>query len=369
MALAAAALAFRAMPYDPFARGPHPVGVRTAEAHDAARDRRIPVEVWYPAADAHAGEDLSDATRDRYKLLPILPDSLQDAVRDAEPRAGRFPLIVFSHGFAGHRRQSTFLCTHLASHGYAVVAMDHVGNTSLDVFQQLARLQAGGGAPDPAVLLGEVTEYRPSDVSLVIDLALGSDAFGLAGRVDPERIGMAGHSFGGWTTLAAAGRDPRIRAAVPLAPAGGSPAAPGDPLPELLDLDWDRDVPTLFLVAERDTLLPLPGMHALYQRTKSPKRMAVLANADHQHFCDDVERIHEFMRMMVSAAPPALRERVPQLPPIAERCPGEHGYLFTRALALAHLDAHRRELAEAVTFLDAEAAEALARRGVGVEVL
>jgi dienelactone hydrolase len=357
------------MPYDPFARGPHPVGVRSAEAPDAARNRSLPVELWYPATDTYAGQDLADATRDRYKLLPILPDSLQDAVRDAAPRAGRFPLVLFSHGFAGHRRQSTFLCTHLASHGYVVAAMDHVGNTALDVFSLLAGIQASGQAPDAAAMLGEVTTYRPDDVRLVLDGILAGSLGDLAAQVDAERIGMSGHSFGGWTTLAVTGREPRIRAALPLAPAGGAEAAPGDPLPGLLDLEWQREVPTLYLVAERDSLLPLAGMRALYERTRAAKRMAVLGNADHQHFCDEVERIHEFMRMMVSAVPPALRERVPQLPPIAERCPGEHGYLFTRALGLAHMDAHLRELSEAADFLAGEAGPAFAARGVDVDWL
>jgi hypothetical protein len=42
---------------------------------------------------------------------------------------------VFSHGYGAHRRQSTFFCTHLLSHGY-VVAMDHTGNT---VFETIRR--------------------------------------------------------------------------------------------------------------------------------------------------------------------------------------------------------------------------------------
>jgi dienelactone hydrolase len=357
------------MSYDPFARGPHPVGVRSAEARDAARNRSLPVELWYPASDTHAGQDLADATRDRYKLLPILPDSLTEAVRDAAPRAGRFPLVLFSHGFAGHRRQSTFLCTHLASHGYVVAAVDHVGNTTLDVFQQIAAIQSTGTAPDAAALLGDAATYRPEDVRRVLDGVLDGSLGGLAAQVDPERIGMSGHSFGGWTTLAVTGAEPRIRAALPLAPAGGAPAAPGDPLPGLLDLEWKRDVPTLFLVAERDTLLPMAAVRALYERTKASKRLAVLAKADHQHFCDEVERIHEFMRMMTSAAPPALRDRMPQLPPFAQCCPGEHGYLFTRALGLAHMDAHLRALPEAADFLARGARPAFAARGVEVEWL
>jgi Platelet-activating factor acetylhydrolase, isoform II len=35
------------------------------------------------------------------------------------------PLVIFSHSSGGNRRSSTFLCEHLASHGYVVAALDH----------------------------------------------------------------------------------------------------------------------------------------------------------------------------------------------------------------------------------------------------
>ena len=51
----------------------------------------------------------------------------------------------------------------------------------------------------------------------------------LRGRLDLSRVGMAGHSFGAWTTLAVAGEvfvgpggqevsltDPRVKAAIPM---------------------------------------------------------------------------------------------------------------------------------------------------------
>src|SRR6185295_7996414 len=59
------------MSYDPFARGPYPVGVRTLSATDASRAQRfLPIEVWYPATDAFAGRDLDAATKDHFELLP-----------------------------------------------------------------------------------------------------------------------------------------------------------------------------------------------------------------------------------------------------------------------------------------------------------
>ena len=77
------------MPYDPFARGPFPVGVRTSSLTDSSRDRTLPFEVWYPATDDNAGRDLEDPTRDKFQVLPIAPETAQDAVRGASARDGQ----------------------------------------------------------------------------------------------------------------------------------------------------------------------------------------------------------------------------------------------------------------------------------------
>lgn len=91
------------MSYDPFVRGPAPVGVRTLALTDRARDDRpLPVEVWYPATDAHGGADQAAATQDTYEVLPGFPPVTQEAVRDAAPRPGSYPLVMFSH--------QTYLC-------------------------------------------------------------------------------------------------------------------------------------------------------------------------------------------------------------------------------------------------------------------
>jgi predicted dienelactone hydrolase len=133
-------------PYDPFARGAHPVGVRSDTWTDASRDRALPVEIWYPAASGHAGQDLDPSQQDAYPAIwitedmdpdnpPLIP---QQAVRDAAPAALPGQLILFAHGYAGHRREATYLCTHLASHGYVVVSADHLGFTSWEVDAMMA---------------------------------------------------------------------------------------------------------------------------------------------------------------------------------------------------------------------------------------
>ncbi len=143
------------MIYDPFGRGPFPVGVRSGEIVDASRgDRTLQFEVWYPAAAPFFAVDLVTWTQDSFSVVPGGPVQRQAAVRDATPRDGTYPLVVYSHPSAGHRRQSSFLCTHLASHGYVVAAVDHAGNTALDFVEHARRLahrhqpQRGSDRPD-----------------------------------------------------------------------------------------------------------------------------------------------------------------------------------------------------------------------------
>ena len=354
------------MAYDPFARGDIPVGVRTFQWSDPARsDRPLAIEAWYPAIDVHRGQDVAEATRDQYDLIPGFPPGWQEAVRDAAPRAGTFPLVVFSHGFGGHRRQSTFLCTHLASHGYVVAAMDHTGNTVFEIMQTIIAAQTGAPPPDVDAVLSETMPVRPADVSFVIDRLLAGAADGVP-DVDGGRIGVSGHSYGGWTTLMAAGRDRRIRAALPLAPAGGWSPLPSQTLAAALDFRWGRDVPTLFLVADRDTLLPLRGMRELHEKTQSSKRMVVLENADHMHFCDQIEQVHELFRMM---PPPIFDTLAKDIKPIAELCASQGAYDFTRGLGLAHMDAHLRGIESAASFLAGDVVATLKAHGIVASVV
>jgi predicted dienelactone hydrolase len=260
------------MTYDPFARGPFPVAVRTTYLTDAARQRLLPTEIWYPATDAYAGQDVAESTRDAYELLPGFPSAWQEAVRDAAARPGSYPLIAFSHGFGGHRRQTTFLCTHFASHGYVVAAPDHSGNTIFDIIQAIMAFQSGGELPNPTATVQEFIAARPADIRFMIDRILDGSAGDLAAHINTDGIGMTGHSFGGWTTLAVAASEPRIRAALPLAPAGGSSSLPVELIKQSLTFEWGRDVPTLFLVASATRCCRSPACTNCSRRPVAPRR-------------------------------------------------------------------------------------------------
>lgn len=365
------------MSYDPFVRGPHPVGVRSFELHDATRARSLDAEIWYPAGERYGTADLEGDSQDRYELIAGLRKVTQAALRDADPaNLSGLPLVVFSHGFGGHRRQSTFLCTHLASHGYVVAAVDHRGNTIADVAAKMSRKRTvqpsnkGQESDDrrsrAANGFRQIMEHRPADFSFLISELLAGSAAGLSSMIDAGRIGAAGHSFGGWTILTATASDPRIRALLALAPAGGRTQMPVNPLRENVRLDWGRDVPTLYLAANHDTVLPLDGIDELFDRTQASKRMAVLSPADHMHFCDRAEEIHELFRMTPQPWP--FSTVAGAVLPISELCPADHAYQWVRALGLAHFDSVFRPGRGAEEFLSGDLAALFADRGINVSL-
>jgi dienelactone hydrolase len=346
----------KARGYDPFLRGRFPVGVRTNRALDVARKRQFPCEIWYPAAAQYGGQDLAPATQDVFTVpLRDAPRS-QSAVRDAAAHPGTYPLIIFSHSSGSGRRQSTFLCTHLASHGYVVAALDH----SEIVAPELAR-KAGENDEEKTKRWEAVIANRVPDVRFLLDHLLSDAVSDMKAKTDPARIGIVGHSFGGWTVLAATEADRRIRSVVALAPAGASRPRPGI-LPVTLAFNWGRDVPTLYLVAENDVSTPLSGMYEIFERTPATKQMIVLRRADHLHFMDNVEELHEAVRKM--PLPPELAYVQKEMLPITELCSGAQAELFVRGLTLCHLDATLMQKQEAEQFFAGDIAAELAERRV-----
>ncbi len=108
-------------------------------------------------------------------------------VKDANFAAGRFPLVVLSHGMFGNAYNQAWLAAALAKRGYIVAAISHPGTSTWS------------RDPDQRRQLWE----RPGDISRLIDHVLSAP--GLANHVDAERIFMAGHSLGGFTAVALAG--------------------------------------------------------------------------------------------------------------------------------------------------------------------
>jgi dienelactone hydrolase len=179
--------------------------------------------------------------------------------------------------------------------------------------------------------------------------------------VDSTRVGIVGHSFGGWTALAAPDVLAEIRAVVALAPGGASKRRPGI-IPTTLEFAWGRDVPTLYIVAEDDCSLPLAGMFELYERTPSTKQMAILRRADHAHFMDKGAELHEGFRAMPAEG--LLADIINDMKPMSELCAMPVAHLFTKGLTLCHMDAMLKGNEDAMRYWSGDLDNELKARGI-----
>lgn len=235
------------------AYGPNDIGVRTIQVTDKNRpdilnikeggptvryDRTLTLEVWYPAALAagqKAGGEYRVITRDP----AIMATFYGKAVRDAAAQKSTFPLVIISHGYPGNRFLMSHIGENLASKGFVCVSIDHKDSTYDD---QKAFASTLYNRPfDQLFVLNEIDRLSKA----------GSGSF-LAGLVDASRTGIVGYSMGGYglvnvigggysaasaamgtappnkmlTERGAAnpeyqkGRDPRIKAALAIAPWG-----------------------------------------------------------------------------------------------------------------------------------------------------
>ncbi len=199
-------------------RGPYPVGVQSFVVNDD--NRPLPGMVWYPALNPEGAEEA--ITYDwglGEGAPPALNSSEGRAILDAAPdlENGPYPLVISSHGGGGTYMITAYLHEHLASYGFVVMAFYHPGNTIGDAMAAQTEEQQIADA-ERAI---DALVHRPRDVSRVIDFAETEMANeNLAGLVDTDRIAVIGLSYGGYTTLAAAGARLHISALEDICAAG-----------------------------------------------------------------------------------------------------------------------------------------------------
>jgi pimeloyl-ACP methyl ester carboxylesterase len=220
-----------------------------------------------------------------------------------------------------------------------VLAPDHFGNAIGD----LVRVVLGGTRIDVKAYFDEVIEHRPADLCFLVDELAAGRPEPFAQNVQRERVGLAGHSFGGWTALATTARAARVAVSFTMCSAGGPDHRAGERLLKEIDFEWDRVVPALFVAAARDSVVAIESVRELFARVRAPKKLVVLENADHYHFCDHPERVHEWFRSLGSNS--RFLATVKEPLPFAQLCPAEHGHDLSRALALAQFEAFLKDRA------------------------
>jgi predicted dienelactone hydrolase len=261
--------------------GPGPLGV--GETTLTLPTDGAPVEVWYPATKASvAGK--SEATYDLVNWLPAALKKLIPAgftvsypsggVRGVPVAPGRYPLVVFSHGYAGFRDQSTFLMARLASWGFVVAAPDHFSRDLTEVL---------GG---PTAATAKTTDVGDLKATIALMDAQGASASSpFHGHVDTGLVGAVGHSAGGAAVEALAATDPRVTTFIGLAGAtvgsfGQTRSGPGSVVPHQ---------PGMLMSGTSDHVVSDVGMIAAYGRMHSPKRLVLLRGAGHLVFADVCE--------------------------------------------------------------------------------
>ena len=261
-------------------RGEYGVGHLTAEFEYGMAARVLDVEIWYPAMASESTGDVLDfetgEQRTTYQSLLAAstecPSTQTQAARDATPAEGTWPVVVFSHCHACTRYSSFTIAEHLASWGFVVIAPDHEGNTLFD------ELRGDGEEVSPAFL-----EVRLADMKFMIDqITANSVPPPLIGKLDPDRIGVMGHSFGSVTAGYTAQEDDRVKSAVGIAAPMENPLLPGVKM-------TDINVPVLTFLATEDNSITNLGNKFLrdnYDDANAPAWLVEVEDAGHWTFSD-----------------------------------------------------------------------------------
>ncbi len=121
---------------------------------------------------------------------------------------GLFPVVIVSHGAGGDWDTHYAQAEHLASYGYVVLCLEHVGSNRESLtksFRFMKNIEA---------MIHDSKEVfaRPRDVGFAIDRAeeWNRTHENLAGKMDMRRVGVMGHSYGAFTTMVVCGMRPAL---------------------------------------------------------------------------------------------------------------------------------------------------------------
>jgi len=261
-------------------------------------DRSLTVEVWYPAKAATGQTDITAYhnifTRDGKTLVNLYGRAVRDAQSDTV--AAPYPLIIISHGYPGNRFLLSHLAENLASKGYIVASIDHTDSTYNDqgafastllnrpldilfVLNSMAQMNvedAGSGLKgmiqaNNTALIG----YSMGGYGVVNTIGGGFTASIVKSALAPPNMALAERQSGNDTFIAS--MDPRIKAAIAIAPWGWNMGF------------WDRDglagisAPTFYMAGSADASAGYsPGVRNIFElATNSERYLLTFENASH----------------------------------------------------------------------------------------
>lgn len=232
----------------PATTGPYAVGNRRLFLTDTSRPdpysnaatRQVPIIAWYPTSTSGpVSKYLSNTDSLDGQMALSLTNGLDGRmcnnffgsvscfgvnvaatmypnIRSRDTRAvlngairtdiGLLPVVLFSPGFGLPGHHSAILAQELASHGYLVLTMTHMWEA---IVTELATSVAGQNTS--AAANQKSISARVADSRFILN-QLPTLPNGIGAQADVNSIAMAGHSYGGYTSLETAYHDARVKA-------------------------------------------------------------------------------------------------------------------------------------------------------------
>ena len=315
------------------------VGTDTFALED---ERRLVVQVWYPASDDGAGVLEPVMSKQEIKGLTGINIPLGEEARanrlpsnafldvPIEPSGAPYPVIIFDHGFEGYAKQNLTQMEELASHDYIVVSVSHPGESAVTIYpdgsvvnidserypsliaetnrgrranarssasyfeamrnaltadEKIATMQAFAAREHISPLSLPISERKEDIINVMESLVAANSEGPFEGMMDLDRVGMYGHSMGGNTTneVASLGDWPvGLRAAANL---DG---------PQLLFPGWGVNVPQIPLLMAYSTgsyaggvVVDITGANDwIFEQSEHENWRAVFYGSTHTNFTD-----------------------------------------------------------------------------------
>ena len=235
------------VPSLPTPGGPYAIGTRAYELIDTSREeiyasipgqpRRIMVQVWYPAVPPPLNSAPAPWLPEAAANAPLLsgffnlPNFFFSHVALAKTHSyndlpvlsgGRYPVLVFSHGWDGFRQQSTYQMEELASRGYIVLAPDYAYGALVtrypngDVaYNNPAALPKDVPPDQYEIAARKLVAQWSDDIGYTLDYFAAQNADANSPfyqALNLEKVGAFGHSTGGGATIQFCATDPHCKA-------------------------------------------------------------------------------------------------------------------------------------------------------------
>ena len=279
-------------------------------APTAGAKREVLVWIWYPAKGTNSGapaeylpaEWISALAKSSGVLMSefltrdlgkVRTHSAADPDISSEQRS--YPVVIMRAGGGALTTNFTTLAEDLASHGYIVAGFDAPHRTGVVVLtskEVVPRSPASDpenlGSDEANRLINRLLPMWVSDTKFVVSQLQQLDVVDptgkFTGRLDTQRLGMFGHSFGGAQTLQFCHDDARCKAGIDI---------DGAPYGSVVQEGVKQ--PFMFILSEhkREEADPAnreigANIHSIYDRLPNGRFFITIRGANHFSFSDQM---------------------------------------------------------------------------------